>query len=219
MPRDISKADPSKMRFGYMISWFLIHWIFRIYFRGRVFGRENMPKTGPALMACNHQSFLDPVMIAQPFFREFWFVARDSLFRNKIFGGYIRWNNAFPIKRGKGDTTAFKMIIRLLKRGFPVIIFPEGTRTRDGSLLPMNPNSFEVAKRAKAPIVPVLIYGAYEAYPRGAAIPRPRRISLTYLKPLSVEDVAALSTEQIAKHIDVALAKAMESLSRGERPI
>jgi len=218
MPRDISKADPSKMRFGYMISWFVIHWTFRIYFRGRVFGRENMPKTGPALLACNHQSFLDPVTIAQPFFREFWFVARDSLFKNKIFGSYIAWNNAFPIKRGKGDTTAFKTIIRLLKRGFPVIIFPEGTRTRDGSLSPMNPNSFEVAKRAKAPIVPVLIYGAYEAYPRGAAIPRPRRITLTYLDPISIEDVANLSTQQIASRIDDVLATAMERLRSGEKP-
>ena len=219
MPRDVNTADPSKMRFLYALSWIVINLIFRVYFRGRVFGRENMPKTGPALMACNHQSFLDPVMIAQPFWREFWFVARDSLFKNRLFGAFIAHNNALPIRRGEGDITAFKTIIRLLRRGFPVVIFPEGTRSRDGSLRPMNPNSFEVAKRAKAPIIPVLIYGAYEAFPRGAKFPRPKRISLVYLEPLNQDTIAALTTQQVAAKVDAQLASAMQRLQRGAAPV
>ncbi|MBX3395358.1 MAG: 1-acyl-sn-glycerol-3-phosphate acyltransferase [Phycisphaerae bacterium] len=181
---------------------FLCWTAFKTYFRGRAFHVNRVPMTGPALLVANHQSFLDPIVGALSLPRECSYLARETLFRNRFFGGLIRRLNAFPVKRGAADVNAVKEVLRRLRDGKLVMIFPEGTRSRDGAISRFNPNSLLIAQRAKVPIVPVLIDGAYQAFPRGRFIPRPYRIHVIYAEPLTVEES---STWPIDRIVDVVM--------------
>jgi 1-acyl-sn-glycerol-3-phosphate acyltransferase len=194
-----ASATPDVMRPYYRFLRFMAQWLFALYFRGRVFGLRNVPVEGPVLLACNHQSYCDPVCAALPLYRELNFMARDTLFANPLFRTLIESLNAFPVKRGVADVGAVKEILRRLKRGKQVIVFPEATRTRDGSIGAINPNSLLIAKRASAVIVPTVIDGAFEAWPRTQALPSPRPIYLTYAEPVTAEQVREWPIEQIAE--------------------
>ena len=188
-----------------------------MYFGGRVFGLENVPKTGGVILACNHQSFFDPLAATCAIHREGNYLARDTLFRNPLFGRLIRSVNAFPVKRGEGDIGAMKEILRRLRDGKLVLIFPEGTRTRDGSIGPINPNSMAVAKRAGVAVVPAVIDGAFEAWPRSQLLPSPRSLYVTYGKAISPEEVRAWPIERIAETAAERMVVALEASRKLQR--
>jgi len=156
-----------------------------IFGKFRVFGLENIPPTGGVLLASNHQSVLDPVLVAMVLPREMHFMARRTLFRNPIFRAIIVRYNAFAIERDTADVKGVKEAIGRLESGALLLVFPEGTRTGDGSIGPMKPGIGMLAERAAVPIVPVLIDGAYEVLQKGAKIPRLGRISIVFGKPLA----------------------------------
>jgi 1-acyl-sn-glycerol-3-phosphate acyltransferase len=158
--------------------------LFLLLCRGRVFSRRNVPREGGVLLVCNHQSFLDPIVAALALPRECHFMARSTLFRNPWFGKLIESLNAFPIKRGTADFGAVKETLRRLKRGALVTAFPEGTRTEDGSVAPMHSGVVMLARKADVPLVPALVLGAYEVWPRHAALPHPAPIIVAYGRPL-----------------------------------
>jgi 1-acyl-sn-glycerol-3-phosphate acyltransferase len=159
-----------------------------IFGKFRVFGLENLPKSGGVLLAANHQSVLDPVLVAMVLPREMHFMARRSLFRNPIFRAIIVSYNAFAIERDTADVKGVKEAIARLESGAILLVFPEGTRTGDGSIGRMKPGIGMLAERAAVPIVPVLIDGAYEMLPRGALFPRFGRISIVFGKALPPSD-------------------------------
>jgi len=159
-----------------------------IFGKFRVFGLENLPESGGVLLAANHQSVLDPVLVAMVLPREMHFMARRSLFRNPIFRAIIVSYNAFAIERDTADVKGVKEAIARLEAGSILLVFPEGTRTGDGSIGRMKPGIGMLAERAAVPIVPVLIDGAYEMLPKGARFPRPGRISIVFGKPLPPSD-------------------------------
>ncbi|MBN1490273.1 MAG: 1-acyl-sn-glycerol-3-phosphate acyltransferase [Phycisphaerae bacterium] len=152
--------------------------------KGRVFGTERVPKTGGVILACNHQSFFDPVLATLALPRECDYMARDTLFRNALFRRLIESLNAFPVRRGETDTAAIKETLRRLKAGRLITVFPEGTRTLDGRIGPLQPGAAALAKKAKVPIIPVVIEGAFEAWPRHHVLPRPGTISVRYGTPI-----------------------------------
>ncbi len=158
--------------------------LFLLLFRGRVFGVRNVPRAGGVLLVCNHQSFFDPVLATLALARECHYMARDTLFRNPWFRRLIESLNAFPVKRGVGDVGAIKETLRRLKRGALVTAFPEGTRTWDGRVGAMQPGVVLLARKACVPIVPTLILGAYEAWPRQALLPHPAPVVIAYGPPL-----------------------------------
>lgn len=187
------------MRPYYRFMRFLAQSAFALYFHGRAFGRENVPASGGVLLACNHQSFFDPLTATCALHREGNYMARDTLFRNLLFGRFISSVNAFPVKRGAGDVGAVKETLRRLKDGGVVTVFPEGTRTRDGSIGRINANSMLVAKKAGAAIVPTVIDGAFEAWPRTQFAPSPRRVYVTYAEAIRPEHMRDWSGERIAE--------------------
>ena len=132
----------------------------------RCFDRHNVPATGGAVLACNHQSFLDPMVVGLGLRRQVSYMARDSLFRNLAFGWLIRSLNAFPVKRNTADVGAIKEALRRLKNGRLVLLFGEGTRTRDGRIAPLESGIVMLARKAQVPVIPVAIDGAFEAWPR-----------------------------------------------------
>lgn len=182
---------------------------YALYFRGRVFGVRNVPRTGGVLLACNHQSFFDPVCSCLALPREGNFMARDTLFLNPFFRRLIVALNAFPVKRGAADVGAVKEILRRLRDGKLVVVFPEATRTRDGSIGEINPNSLLIAKKAGVAIVPTVIDGAFEAWPRTQLLPGPGRIYTTYAEAITPQQVTNWSMEKIAETVSERLTRTL----------
>jgi 1-acyl-sn-glycerol-3-phosphate acyltransferase len=183
--------------------------VLALYFHGRVFGLQRFPPTGGVLLASNHQSYFDPIAVTCALYRQGNYLARDTLFENAVFKRLIESLNAFPVKRGAGDVGAVKEILRRLRDGKVVVVFPEGTRTRDGSIGTINVNSMGVAKRAGAAVAPVVIDGAFGAWPRDRLVPRPRPIYVTYCEPITPVQVAEWSDERIAAAVAERMSEAM----------
>ena len=150
----------------------------------RASGLENIPRTGGCLLAANHQSYLDPTFVAAFLPREMHFMARRSLFRNPVFGGLIARCNAFSIDRDKADVKGVKSAIERLEAGNLLLVFPEGTRTRDGNIGLLKAGIGVLAERAAVPIVPVLITGAYKVWPKGRLFPGMGSVRLRFGKPI-----------------------------------
>jgi 1-acyl-sn-glycerol-3-phosphate acyltransferase len=196
-PSDL--PPPARLTLLYLCGRVACRLFTTLKFRLKVVGLHHLPKTGGVLVVSNHQSALDPVLIAVQARRPFSYMARATLFRNKAFSWLIRSLNAFPVHQGKADTSAMKEGIARLKVGHILTMFPEGHRTRDGNLLPIQPGVALIARRAGVPVVPVVVDGAYHAWPKGAALPRSVPIRVLYGPPLAVE---GLKTEQIVELID-----------------
>ncbi len=162
-----------------------------VIFGLRVCHRDRLPKTGGVLVVSNHQSFLDPILAAVGMPRPFHPMARESLFRFKPFGWIIRSLYAFPVRRASADLGAVREALRRLKEGHVVLMFPEGTRTRDGSIGRLQGGPITIAARAGVPVVPMVIDGAFESWPRGRAVPAPHRVLVAIGTPLSPEEAAA----------------------------
>lgn len=161
----------------------------------RCLGRENIPRCGGGLLASNHQSFCDPMAVALGLGREVHYMARDSLFRKWGFGWLIDSVNAFPVKRDTAGLGAIREAIRRLKDDQLLLLFGEGTRTHDGRISRLQPGLAMIARKAKVPVVPVVIDGAFEAWPRSSKVFRFCTIRVMYGKAISAEQIRSLGDE------------------------
>jgi len=150
----------------------------------RVFNRHFEPPEGGTVYICNHQSFLDPMLMGLGLRRPMNYMARDSLFRLPGFRRLIESLNAFPVRRGTADTGALKEAMRRLKAGGQVVVFAEGTRTSDGRIGEFLPGVALLSQRAAAWTVPVLIDGAFEAWPRSSPLPAAGSVVVQYAPPI-----------------------------------
>ena len=164
--------------------------LFVVVFGIRVFGRGRLPRRGGVLVVSNHQSFLDPVLAAAGMPRPYHPMARESLFRFGPFAWLIRSLYAFPVRRSAADMRAIREALRRLRAGAVVLMFPEGTRTRDGSIGALQAGPVVLAARAGVPILPMVIDGAFEAWPRTSPLPWPHRIRVACGRLVSADDVA-----------------------------
>ncbi len=190
------QRDPATVRLYYRFMRFLLRAAFLLYFRGRVFHTERVPQTGGVLICCNHQSVLDPPLGTLAIARECHYMGRDSLFRNPLFRKLIVSLNCFPIRRETADLRAIKEALRRLKAGFPVVAFPEGTRTIDGSIGTMHAGVILIAKKARVPVLPTLIDGAFQSWPRDARLPRPGRVTIAYGEPIEPALLQTLTDDE-----------------------
>lgn len=163
----------------------------RLYFGVRFCGVEHVPRRGALLLAPNHVSYADPVLVSIPVHRRIHYMAWAALFQGRLFGRLIRWLGAFPVRTEEMDRRAPREALRLLREGRAVLIFPEGGRSKDGRLQPFRPGAFRLALAAGAPVVPVTIDGAFEAWPMTRRFPRPGRVTITYHRPLGAADLPA----------------------------
>lgn len=175
-------------------NFFRLLW--KIYLGLRINGADRYPPEGPGLVCANHQSHLDPILVGNGCRRYISFVARESLFRVPLFGWLIRRLGAFPINRQAG-ISGIKNTLQRLKSGELVLIFPEGTRTPDGSIQEFKPGFCTIARRAKVPIIPVAIAGAYEAWPKTGWFPRPKRVAVKVGQPIGIEQIDQLSDDEL----------------------
>ncbi len=172
---------------SYFIGWSIFRFIYATYFRWKIFTPENVPQTGPVVLAANHASFIDPPLVGSALPRDINYLARESLFRFPIIGAILRSWNAVPVDRDGGGAKGLKMILDRLNKGGAIILFPEGTRTRDGKLQPARSGIGLTVIKSDAPVIPVRVFGTYEAYGRHLKFPRPRRIAVKYGKPMMFE--------------------------------
>lgn len=171
------------------------------------------------LYLSNHQSYLDPILIGVCLLhRTFCSMARDSLFKNLVFGWFIRTLHAIPVVRGTSDMAAMRSCIDALNDGQSLMVFPEGTRTRDGSLGEFKSGPMLIIKRSKPTIVPVAIQGAQNAWPRGG-FPQPRAaIGVMFGKPIPGEVFAkdgAAAMKRLRDEIATMQIELSERMERG----
>ncbi len=170
-----------------------------VFYRLRIEGRENIPIDGPVLIASNHQSFFDPVVVGVAGWprRHFYAMARATLFRNILFSTFIRALNARPVQQGVSDIKAMRFALDLMKQGESMLIFPEGSRTETGQTLEFKSGMMLLVKRGNAMIVPTAVEGAFEAWPRNRSFPKLfGRIGVKFGKPISAEQMLALPAEE-----------------------
>ena len=165
----------------------------------KVYGRDNVPDEGGALMVSNHQSFLDPALLGVQLRRPMSYLAKSELWNNRLFGWLITHLYAFPVQQGKGDVGAIKETIRRLQEGHLLNIYPEGSRTEDGELLPIQPGAALVIRRAGVPVIPAVVDGSFQAWPKWKKLPHPYPVRVLIGKPVMLDH---LKSKEIVEYID-----------------
>lgn len=172
------------MNFSYFVGWSLFRLIFRLYFRWRVFDAGRVPQNGPVILAANHTSFLDPPLVGAALDRDISYLARESLFRFPLIGALLRSWNSVPVDREGGGAAGLRAILDRLLAGGGIILFPEGTRSIDGQLKAARSGIGLTVIKSSAPVVPVRVFGTYEAYGRHMKFPLPRRVMVKFGEPM-----------------------------------
>jgi len=179
------------MNLSYRIGWLCFRLMYATYFRWRVIDPENVPLQGGVILASNHASFLDPPIVGSGLRRPINYLARESLFRYPGCGALLRSWNAVPVDRDGGGARGLKTILDRLLAGNAIILFPEGTRTPDGRLQPARSGIGLTVVKSTAPVVPVHVFGTFEAYGRRHWVPHPCRLTVRYGKPMHFEALRA----------------------------
>jgi 1-acyl-sn-glycerol-3-phosphate acyltransferase len=179
------------MKLTYRAGWRLSRLVFATYFHWRVYHPERVPLRGPVILAANHASFIDPPLVGAGLTRDINYLARESLFRFPVAGAILRALNCVPVDRDGGGATGLKAILGRLLAGGGIILFPEGTRTRDGRLQPARSGVGLTVIKSDAPVVPVRVFGTFQAYGRHSKFPRPHPIAVKYGPPMRFETFRA----------------------------
>lgn len=159
-----------------------------LVFRWKVTGAARVPRTGGVILASNHQSFLDVIVLGGACPRPVRYMARRTLWDNRALGWLISDWKAIPVNRDRPGKDELRGIIETVRGGEVLALFPEGTRTRDGSVGELRGGIGFLARRAGVPVVPVLILGAFEAWPRGRKLPRRGRVRVAFGPPVLYDD-------------------------------
>ncbi len=181
------------MNFYYWLGYHLSRLLAQLFFGFRILHRERVIQTGPVILAVNHQSFLDPPLAGNAADRAIFFLAKKSLMDQPVLGWLLPKLNVIPVNLEGGDRSALKALIRVLSAGECALVFPEGTRTPDGSLQPAEPGLGLVIAKTRAPVVPMRIFGAFDAWPIGGRIRLFRKITVVVGEPIyfSAADISA----------------------------
>lgn len=169
----------------------------KLFFGLRTHNRHAVPMSGPVVILSNHQSHLDPPLVGGSTRRQLSYLARDTLFKGAL-GPLIRSYDAVPVDREGTGLAGIRATLRRLKQGGAVLLFPEGTRTEDGSLQELKPGFIALVRRSKATVIPLGMDGPFDAWPRGAKFPKPfRRIAMHYGEPINPEKVSQINDEEL----------------------
>ncbi|HXU75975.1 MAG TPA: lysophospholipid acyltransferase family protein [Methylomirabilota bacterium] len=202
----------------YLLGWLSFRLVYKFYFGWRVYNAERVPLKGPVILACNHASFLDPMLVGAALKRDINYLARETLFDFPVVGWVLRQWNSVPVDREGGGAKGLKAILDRLLNGGGIILFPEGTRSRDGQLQNARSGVGLTVIKSNAPVVPARVFGTYQAYGRNMRIPRPRRVGVKFGEPMLFEQLRAEARtctrprlkeiyQQVADEIMAAIAK------------
>ena len=206
------------MNLTYYLTWSGCKLVYATYFHWRVFHPERVPVTGPVILAANHASYIDPPLVGCGLPRDINYLARQDLFKYPGLGAYLRALNSVPVDRDGGGAAGLKAILDRLLAGGAIILFPEGTRTSDGQLQPARSGIGLTVIKSDAPVVPVRVFGTFEAFGRHRKFPKPHPIAVKYGHPLRFPELRAEAKtctkprlkqiyQQIADELMAAIAK------------
>jgi 1-acyl-sn-glycerol-3-phosphate acyltransferase len=179
------------MNLSYRLGWSFFRAMFAVYFRWSVFNTKRVPQTGGVILASNHASFLDPPLVGSGLHRDINYLARESLFRFPGIGALLRSWNSVPVDRDGGGASGLREILNRLLAGGAIILFPEGTRTKDGKLQPARSGIGLTVIKSSVPVVPVRTFGTFEAFGRNHKFPRLVRVAVKYGEPMRFEKLRA----------------------------
>jgi 1-acyl-sn-glycerol-3-phosphate acyltransferase len=223
--RGAAPALPGRDRSWERLLWYrCIQYIAATVLAGyggwRATGRHHLPRQGGVLLVSNHLSYLDVFLLGIPLQRPLNYVARSTLFV-PILGGFIRSLGGFPIQRDGLGASGLKETLRRLKHGGIVTLFPEGTRSPDGTIGEVKPGIAVLVARARVPVVPAGIAGTFQAWPRSWPMPRPHPLRIHYGPPILPADLNGMDVDQItaliASRMKESHAIALDALSRDMR--
>ena len=200
-----------------VLQW-LVRWMFRIQltllYRIRVHGLENFPEPGSTLICSNHQSFLDPVVLGVVSPRPLNYLARKTLFKITPVRLFLELNDATPIDLDSMGMAGIKESLKRLKRGEMLVVFPEGTRSDDGELLPLKPGFDLLARRSKARMLPIALDGCFQAFPRDAKLPRPGKIQVVIGEPIEFDEYKNWTADETALFLQARIAECLAEARR-----
>ncbi|MEM1282477.1 MAG: lysophospholipid acyltransferase family protein [Chlamydiota bacterium] len=191
----------------------LFNILLRSFYTLEIRGFDDLPDTA-SIVAPNHASFLDPPLVSLAYPSHLHFFARKSLFQNKLFAYVLKKLNAHPIGPGAEGLRALAQARKLLNDNQTVVLFPEGTRSEDGALLPLKKGVVNLSFKSNVPITPMFIHGAHEVWPRGNILPRVGgKITLTFCKPLYPSSYAHLPTQEATEQMLTDLQNTLHGVS------
>src|SRR6266700_2148012 len=199
------------MNVYYWLGYHLSRLVGRLFFHFRIIHRERMLQSGPVILAMNHQSYLDPPLAGTACDRAVYFLARRTLLDMPPLGWLLPKLNVIPVNQERTDRSALKTLIRVLKAGNAALVFPEGSRTVDGNLQAAQPGLGLVIAKTLALVVPMRIFGAHEALPRGGGGLHFVPITIVvgepiFFTPVERESPATNRYEQISQRVMDAIA-------------
>lgn len=182
--RAVMAGDGPAARSLYAFGWLLVVGLLRLWNRVQVHGRENIPRTGPFILAPVHRSNLDTPFAAASTHRRLRFMGKDSLWKIKPIGWVLSAVGGFPVTRGTADREALRRCLEVLQRGEPVVVFPEGERKSGPLVFPLFDGPAYLAAKTQAPIVPVGIGGSERAMPKGQKLIKPVKVHVVVGEPI-----------------------------------
>ena len=191
--------------------------IFDMFFRGEVVGLHHLPKSGGFLVAANHASFLDPPLIGCQISRQIAYFARKTLWKGGLYSWWLDTVGTIPVDRDGGqDVSAIKRVLKAIKEERGLILFPEGTRTLDGRLQAAKPGVGFIAVKTQVPVVPVRIFGSYEAFGKGRSLRLGTRVTIVFGRPLPPADYDEPKAGK--ERFQIASERIMAAIARLELP-
>lgn len=167
------KREPrSSLVLYHLFKWSVVSPMLHTYFRGRIYGVENVPQEGPLVVASNHASHFDPPIVASCVRRPVAFMAKEELFEIPLLKQVIQLYGAYPVKRSSADRSAIRSAIAALEQGWAVGIFLQGTRTPDARITEPKLGAAMIAAKLQAPLLPVSVWGTEKILVKGSPFPR-----------------------------------------------
>jgi 1-acyl-sn-glycerol-3-phosphate acyltransferase len=167
-----------------LFKWSTVSPILHTYFRGRIYGAENVPTSGPLVVVSNHASYFDPPILSNCVRRPVAFMAKEELFQVPVLGKLIQLYGAYPVKRGSADRSAIRAALESLAQGWAVGVFLQGSRTEDGQITDPKLGAALLAAKAQAPLLPVSLWGTASILAPDRPFPRITPVTIRIGAPL-----------------------------------
>ncbi len=198
----------------HLFKWSVVSPMLQVYFRGRIYGAEHVPHQGPLVVVSNHASYFDPPIVSCCLGRPVAYMAKEELFDIPILKQAIQWYGAYPVSRGAADRSAIRSALKYLEAGWATGVFLQGTRTLDGRITDPKMGAALIAAKAKAPLLPVSLWGTQGILKKGSAIPRSVPVTVRIGKVIDAPSSTERQELQAVTQQCVAAINALHDLGR-----